>query len=445
MAYVFWWLNITATKYSFSIFYTKSTLGYNDYIVKAGKWEAHMQHGPSMVAMLIVFFILWGIMWLGGRVLAKWHPVYAGKRVRAGYWLVTALAVAILIFSRWLRPVSGFPGEWFRYFIYAAYVWMTGLVFMLVVLVVGYVARLVVRKFREQSHPELMQDEYSTPGSLTRRQFLQGALAVVPAMPFAVSAYGVIDGDTTIVVNRHTLAFAQLPPALEGFTIAQISDTHIGPFFGMDKLERVLAMVRQEEPHLLAITGDLVDDLDLLSPTIKRLTAFQAELPHGIFYCWGNHEYFRDISRIRKALYESPIAVLENRHQEVTNGLYLAGVDYPWSKNKVEQEATCQEFFAQAVRGIPDDGFAVLLAHHPDFLDNAFRAGVPVTLAGHTHGGQVVVGGASLLPAQYKYMRGMFRQNSSYGYVSAGTGHWLPLRIGCPAEVTFFTLKRGIV
>lgn len=407
-----------------------------------------MQHSPSIIAMVVVFLILLGIMALGERILAKWHPLYAGKRIRAGYWLVTALAVVILIFSRWLRPVSGFPGEWFRYFIYAAYVWMAGIVFMLVVLLGGYIVRFVVSKLVQQSaaEPETEpgHDDNVVSGSITRREFLRGTIAAVPAMPFALSAYGVIGGDTTIVVNRYTLSFPQLPAALDGFTIGQISDTHIGPFFGMDKLQQVLGMVRREQPHLLAITGDLVDDLDLLAPTVKQLTAFQAELPYGIFYCWGNHEYFRDINRIRKALYSSPIAVLENSHQTVGNGLYLAGVDYPWGKNKAELESKRQDYFAQAARGIPTDAFTVLVAHHPDFFDNAFAAGIPLSLAGHTHGGQVVFFGKSILPVQYKYMKGMFREKGSYGYVSAGTGHWLPLRIGCPAEVSFFKLKRGL-
>jgi predicted MPP superfamily phosphohydrolase len=200
-------------------------------------------------------------------------------------------------------------------------------------------------------------------------------------------------------------------------------------------------MVKNENPGLLAITGDLVDDLDLLPPAMERLTAFQAELPHGIFYCWGNHEYFRDIGRIRRALYASPITVLENKNQEVSNGLYLAGVDYPWGKNKGEVEAKQRDYFTQAMRAMPKGAFPVLLTHHPDFFDNAFAARVPLTLAGHTHGGQVTIFGRSVLPVKYKYMRGMFQQDGSYGYVSVGTGHWMPIRIGCPAEISVFTLK----
>lgn len=402
-----------------------------------------MQHGPALYGILFILALFGGLTWLGVRILPKWHPVYAGKAVRYGYWLATILSFAILGSGRWLRPA----GEWARYAAYAAYVWLFGLLFMLGVLLAGYVVRLLARRFSRrqtgQTATEPAAGGVAAGGGLTRRQFLQGAVAVVPALPLAVTAYGVVGGDTNIVVHRYTLSFPQLPPALDGYSIAQISDTHIGSFFGMDKLDRVLAMVKQEKPQLLTITGDLVDDLDLLSPTMARLTAFHSELPHGMFYCLGNHEYFRDIGRIRKALYASPVTVLENRSQAVGGGLYLAGVDYPWGRNKAEQEAKRQDFFAQAVRSIPPEAFTVLLAHHPDFFDNAFAAKVPLSLAGHTHGGQVSVFGVSLLPVQYRYMRGMFRQQGSYGYVSVGTGHWMPLRIGCPAEVSLFTLKRG--
>jgi predicted MPP superfamily phosphohydrolase len=406
-----------------------------------------MQHGPSLYAILFILTLFGGLAWLGVRILPKWHPFYAGKKVRYGYWLATILSVGMLIGSRWLRPADGFPGEGVRYVSYAAYVWLFGLLFMLVVLLAGYAVRLLVRWLSRpetgQMETEPVQEELPVLGGITRRQFLQGAVAVVPAVPLAVTAYGVIGGDTNIVLNRYTLSFPNLPPGLDGYSIAQISDTHIGSFFGMAKLDRVLAMVKQEKPHLLAITGDLVDDLDLLSPTMERLTAFQPEMPHGIFYCWGNHEYFRDIGRIRKALYASPVTVLENRSQAVGNGLYLAGVDYPWGKNKEELAVKRRDFFAQAVREIPLGSFTVLLAHHPDFFDNSFAAKVPLSLAGHTHGGQVSIFGVSLLPVQYRYMRGMFQQEGSYGYVSVGTGHWMPLRIGCPAEVSLFTLRRG--
>ncbi len=403
-----------------------------------------MQHGPSTVMIVLFFLLLAGVTWLGSRILAKWHPLYSGKRLQYGYWAATVFAVATLVFSRWLRPADGFPGEWFRYCLYVAYIWLVGLVFMLVVLLAGYVVRQALRLFSTAAatggtSPADPAAPAREPG-ITRRQFLQGAVAAVPAVPLVISAYGVLGGDHYIGLNRHTLAFPQLPRALAGFRIAQISDTHIGPFFGMDKLDRVLNMIKQEAPQLLVITGDLVDDLDLLAPTMDRLTAFQPLLPYGIFFCWGNHEYFRDIGRIRWALANSPVTVLENKNQPVVNNLYLAGVDYPWGRNKADVADVRKRYFSQAVQGIPAGAFPVLLAHHPDFFDNAFAGGIPFSLAGHTHGGQVNVFGKSLLPVEYKYMRGLYRQGDSCGYVSVGAGHWLPLRLGCPAEVSVFTL-----
>jgi len=406
-----------------------------------------MQHGPSLYTIIIFFLLLLGMVCLGSRILPKWHPLYAKKKVRYGYWLVTAISIAIFILNRWLRTAGDSYGEWFRYLIYGAYVWTIGLLFMLIVLLIGHAVRLLLKK--PDGPPDSRtgasggKRDVPAAAAITRRQFLQGAIAAVPAMPLAMSTYGVLGGDYNIVLNRYTLPFAQLPPALDGFTIAQISDTHIGSFFSIDKLDRVLAMVRREKPDMLAITGDLVDDLALLSPMMERLTAFQRELPQGIFYCWGNHEYFRDIGRIRRAVEASPVTLLSNCSQQVKAGLYLAGVDYPWGKNRAEQAERRRQYFAKAVHKIPAGAFTVLLTHHPDFFDNAFAAGVPLSLAGHTHGGQVSIRGVSLLPLQYKYMRGLYSQEGCCGYVSVGTGHWFPLRIGCPAEVSLFTLKRG--
>lgn len=396
-----------------------------------------MQHGPTIVTLLVSLSILLGIIWLGGRILVKWDQVYASKKAQVIYWLGTGCALGILLSGRWLRFGDVFGQVLYKYAIYAAYIWLIGLVLMLLVLLVGQGVRMFMRKLAEPAAKPKNEEQL-----FSRRQFLQGTLAVVPVLPLAVSSYGVIGGDNTIVVNKYELRFRQLPLALDGFTIAQISDTHIGTFFGMDKLDRVINMVKRQQPQLLAITGDLVDDLNFLSPTIERLTALQTELPYGIFYCWGNHEYFKDINRISRAVYQSPITMLENNSRAVTNGLYLVGVDYPWGNNKAEMEDKRQRFFAQAVRDLPQEGFPVLITHHPDFFENAFAAGIPLSIAGHTHGGQIAVGQTSLLPVKYRYMKGMYQQDNCYGYVSAGTGHWMPLRIGCPAEVSFFTLRR---
>ena len=406
-----------------------------------------MQHGPSMSALVFLSLILFGMAWLGSRILPKWHDFYAKNKVRYCYWGLTGLAALILAYSRWLKP-AGLPGEWFRYLNYFAYIWFMGLFFALLLLIVTYAGRLDYKKLRKKLPPreEADKPEAAAAEGITRRQFLSGMAAVLPTVPLLTSAYGVIGAETIIRVNRYRLSYSNLPPAFEGLKIAQISDTHIGNFFGINRLDRVLKMVKAENPDLLVITGDLIDDLGLLAPTVERLAAFQPQVPQGIFYCFDNHEYFRDIAKIRTALKNSPLRVLDNTNYALQAGgqrLYLAGVDYPWGNNKFEVEYKRKHYLDLALKGIAPGEFTVLLTHHPDFFDNAFAAGVPLTLAGHTHGGQVEIFGKSILPVKYKYMRGMFEHNNLYGYVNVGTGHWLPLRVGCPAEISMFTLTLG--
>jgi len=93
----------------------------------------------------------------------------------------------------------------------------------------------------------------------------------------------------------------------------------------------------------------------------------------------------------------------------------------------------------------PSNAFTVMIAHHPDFLFDGFANKIPLTLAGHTHGGQVVIGGVPVSPLPYRYMRGLYQENQGYGYVSSGAGHWIPFRFGCPPEISIFTLRKGAI
>jgi predicted MPP superfamily phosphohydrolase len=149
---------------------------------------------------------------------------------------------------------------------------------------------------------------------------------------------------------------------------------------------------------------------------------------------------------VRAELHNSRIIVLENENVLIVPGqqpFYLLGVDYPWadsSYNGINVSANKrQQYFAAANRNIPINAFKVLIAHHPDCLIDGFAAQIPLTLAGHTHGGQVVIGGKPLLNS-YAYMRGLYQENGNYGYVNSGAGQWFPFRLGCPPEISIFTM-----
>ncbi|MCE5286283.1 MAG: metallophosphoesterase [Pelosinus sp.] len=382
-------------------------------------------HGPSIslyVIALIVGAICWGVYYL----LKKMLPIFQQKALGYAYILLTVGVVVLAFFNRTLSA-AGMPqilsmvGVW----------WMMGLFFMLPLLLFWRGLAIVEQRTSKKA------------GGISRRDFICKGAAVLPVVSLGLSAKGVYDA-REITVQRHNFRLPNFPKDLGKVKIVQISDTHIGPFFGPKSLERALNLAASEQPDLVVITGDLIDDLSLLDSTMKTLADFQKTLPYGLYFTWGNHEYFRDQNKIRRALAESPLTVLENSSCQIIQGerpFYLIGVDYPWAKSAEEMRSVKQNFLQQAVEKVPDNAFKVLLSHHPDFIDNAFAAGLPLTLSGHTHGGQVNVFGHSLLPVKYKYMRGLYQQGDLVGYVSTGTGSWLPFRLGCPAEISVFTLS----
>lgn len=391
--------------------------------------------GPTIYFLIFVLCLQTGISWLVWRLLQKLFSVYRASSLTAIYWLTTVLAVATIALVRQpqLLAVSSDVAR-------LAVAWLTGQLILVILLPVIYGCARWLQRLKAATHN-------SADGpAMSRRSFLQITGVAVPAAALGVSGYGVFGEGNGFSLQYHRLPFTNLPPGLLNFKIVQISDTHIGTFFSLAKLDEVLAAVSEQRPDLVVITGDLIDDLSLLQPTMKKLAELASVIPYGIFYCWGNHEYFRNINQIREALQNSPITLLQNSSRQIIGGetpFFLLGVDYPWAESGKEQVAKRADMFEKASRNVPQGAFSILLSHHPDFIDNAFAANIPLTLTGHTHGGQIGMFGRTLLPLSYKYMRGMYRQDSSYGYVSVGTGSWFPLRLGCPAEVTVFTFENA--
>jgi len=389
-------------------------------------------HGPAIYFVLVIVLIQGLVAWLAYLLLLRLIPAARNKEIRRGYWAVTLLAIIVVSLSRWLYAV-GIPPGWLA----AAFVWVIGQAVMLPLLVLCQAIYSVLT--RKGKVPTAAPSDRC---GITRRDFLRNSLIVVPGLALGVTARGIYAA-SDITVQRYNLSLPAFPAALGRLKIVQISDTHIGPFFNMEKLDEVLAMARREKPDLMVITGDLIDELTLLVPTMERLVSFQSSLPYGMYFCWGNHEYFKDITKLRQAFKNSPIVVLENNSQLIAgteNPFYLAGVDFPWASNGIGQVEKRQLYIKSALQNIPANACTVLVSHHPDFIADAFAAGVPLTLAGHTHGGQIGLLGKPLLPLQYRFMRGMYRQGNLCGYVSTGAGHWIPFRLGCPAEIAVFTL-----
>ena len=304
---------------------------------------------------------------------------------------------------------------------------------------IALAVRAVYRKFHKP-----------TPYNPERRRILAYGL-VYPLMSLAISLYGNRIERLSIKERFFDIPVKKLPPELDGFKIAQISDVHIGPYFSLERLESLLNQIADAKPDLLAITGDIFDNVRMNPAAIKLVDSYTNKFKYGIYYCHGNHEHHRGITAIENELRRTKIHWLVNRSENVIANLYILGVDYPPSSPIMSSggrgdldktfENQKREFVTKALEGVPYDSVCVLLAHHPEFIDDGAEKNIPLTLTGHTHGGQIGIFGYSLLPL-FKYTRGMFVHEDCYGYVSAGVGSWFPFRLGCPPEIVYFTLKK---
>jgi uncharacterized protein len=227
-----------------------------------------------------------------------------------------------------------------------------------------------------------------------------------------------------------------LPQALHGFSIAQISDVHVGPTIKRGFVEEVVARVNGLKADLIAVTGDLVDgSVQQLSPHTAPLAGLAAR--HGAYFVTGNHEYYSGERAWTAEIRRLGLQVLKNEHVVLRhNGasLVLAGVT---DLSAHHFDAAEHSDPAAAMRGAPADaGARILLAHQPNSATAAASAGFDVQISGHTHGGQFWPWNLFVRLFQ-PFTGGLYRLKNLWIYVSRGTGYWgPPNRFGVPSEIT---------
>lgn len=254
---------------------------------------------------------------------------------------------------------------------------------------------------------------------------------------------GLFNARRTARVREVAVPVSGLPAALHGFTIAQISDIHVGPTIKRPYLQAIVDRVNALEADAVAVTGDLVDGrVQDLAPHVEPLAQLRSR--HGTFFVTGNHEYYSGAEEWVAELRRLGLRVLMNEHVVLRQGaesLVLAGVaDYTAHHFNARHRSDPQ----RALDGAPSDaGARVLLAHQPRSAEAAAQAGFDVQLSGHTHGGQYWPWNL-FVRLQQPYTAGLHRLQQLWVYTSRGTGYWgPPLRFGAPSEITRVRLVAG--
>jgi uncharacterized protein len=258
----------------------------------------------------------------------------------------------------------------------------------------------------------------------------QAAAIVGLVASIAVVLGGLLQVARGPLVRRVRVPLAKLPVA--SYTIAHLTDVHIGPLIGREFAEQLVTRVNALNPDLIVITGDLVDGrLSELAPHIEPLRELRAR--DGVYAVTGNHEYYWNAAAWLDHIRSLGIRVLRNQHVTIADAFELAGVD----------DSSVSEDVPAAVAGRNSQLPLVLLAHHPRTIERAVTAGVDLQLSGHTHGGQLLPLGwlARLFDPQ---VSGLGRFGTTWLYVSEGTGFWgPPLRVGTKCEIAAITLVPG--
>ena len=272
-----------------------------------------------------------------------------------------------------------------------------------------------------------------------RRQLLQATGGALAAAPFVAAGFGVFVQRTDIRVRQIDIRLLGLPKDLDGLRLALLSDIHLSPFLSEKDLARAVAMANEAKPHVALVTGDLITgQADPLDSCLRSLSRLRAEA--GILGCLGNHEIYAQAEE-RATDEGRRLGILflrsESRPLQFGNGkLNIAGVDYQRYRSP---------YLRRADRLKAAGSVNILLSHNPDVFPVAARQGWDLTLAGHTHGGQVNVEilNQSVNFARFftPYTYGLYEEGCSALYVTRGIGTvGIPARIGAPPEVALIRL-----
>jgi predicted MPP superfamily phosphohydrolase len=350
------------------------------------------------------------------RVLVRVHPrrraiVIALIIVGNAMWMFLPILNSRTDFSRFVRATLGPP--WFAWNCFA-------------ILYSAFALLLVVTWL-----PVMRRMKYARFARWPSRIFLWATL-------FAL-VVGVWNALVPLRIERVPIALDNLPKEMDGFRIALISDLHTGLYSRQSRLETIFATAAAQKPDVILLAGDNIDDDPVFTTKLLAATrVLDARMP--LIAVLGNHEMYGDPFEVIRRLRGSRIHLLVNEGVPVRD-IWIAGIsDFASRTPKLVPDVDA------ALRGRPADTFPILLAHQPKAFAEGWKRGLPLTLCGHSHGGQCAIRPLhwSLSGMFLPYHMGLYQHCASQLYVNTGTGYWLlPWRfgIGISPEITVIELR----
>jgi hypothetical protein len=392
----------------------------------------------------VIFLLLLGVptalghLYLWRRLVVNTTlPRTLGRRIGT----IAVIGAFVMLMSA-LVVTRRVPPEYGKFFAWPGFVWLALLFYLAIALGIAEIPRRILLRRATTlapvavgAGPEPVEPVEVVPDP-SRRLFIARSVAIGSG----IAASGVVGYGMTQALGAPQLltvpvTLDKLQASLSGFRIAVVSDIHLGPLLGRSHTERIVRMINEQEPDLVAIVGDLVDG------TVAELGEAAAPLRdlvsrHGSFFVTGNHEYFSGHEPWLRELDKLGVNPLRNEGLTVAGGIELAGVNDVTGKSYGDGPD-----FERALNGRNPNNPLVLLAHQPVQVADASSRGVDLQLSGHTHGGQMVPFNF-VVPLQQPSVAGLSKVDDTWLYVSRGAGFWgPPVRVGAPPDITMVELK----
>ena len=302
----------------------------------------------------------------------------------------------------------------------------------------------ITKDFIFQLYP-LIEGLFHTkqPVDYSKRDFLKKSVSIAMiGLAGTGTGFGFYSSRKGPTVINQDIFLESLPPGFENFTIAQISDLHVGPTIKRPYVENVFEKIAFQNPDLIVITGDLVDgSVKYLSPELEPFKDMIA--PYGTYFVTGNHEYYSGAEPWLDETDKLGMKNLINTNEIISkfgDEIAIAGIT---DLNAHQINLSHKSDPERALASLPKDITKIVLAHQPNSIHAVHKVGADLQLSGHTHGGQ-------FWPFTYPvklastYLAGYYDHFGTKIYVNRGTGYWgPPLRIGVPAEITMISLKKN--